>query len=174
MKNKINLIQGDITEIVVDAIVNAANSSLLGGSGVDGAIHRIGGKKILEECQKIKAKQGGCKVGNAVITTAGNLFAKYVIHTVGPRWIDGKHNESELLKQCYLNSFKLALENGVKSISFPNISTGVYKFPKDKAAEIAVNTIKNCIQNEIQIEKVNIVCHENENYQIYRTLLEKL
>ncbi|PIT41934.1 O-acetyl-ADP-ribose deacetylase [Snodgrassella alvi] len=174
MKNKINLIQGDITEIVVDAIVNAANSSLLGGSGVDGAIHRIGGKKILEECQKIKAKQGGCKVGNAVITTAGNLFAKYVIHTVGPRWIDGKHNESELLKQCYLNSFKLALENGVKSISFPNISTGVYKFPKDKAAEIAVNTIKNCIQNEIQIEKVNIVCYENENYQIYRTLLEKL
>ncbi|WP_367578611.1 O-acetyl-ADP-ribose deacetylase [Snodgrassella alvi] len=174
MKNKINLIQGDITEIVVDAIVNAANSSLLGGSGVDGAIHRIGGKKILEECQKIKAKQGGCKVGNAVITTAGNLFAKYVIHTVGPRWIDGKHNESELLKQCYLNSFKLALENGVKSISFPNISTGVYKFPKDKAAEIAVNTIKNCIQNEIQIEKVNIVCYENENYQIYHTLLEKL
>lgn len=174
MKNKINLIQGDITEIVVDAIVNAANNSLLGGSGVDGAIHRIGGKKILEECQKIKAKQGGCKVGNAVITTAGNLFAKYVIHTVGPRWIDGKHNESELLKQCYLNSFKLALENGVKSISFPNISTGVYKFPKDKAAEIAVNTIKNCIQNEIQIEKVNIVCYENENYQIYRTLLEKL
>lgn len=174
MKNKINLIQGDITEIVVDAIVNAANSSLLGGSGVDGAIHRIGGKKILEECQKIKAKQGGCKVGNAVITTAGNLFAKYVIHTVGPRWIDGKHNESELLRQCYLNSFKLALENGVKSISFPNISTGVYKFPKDKAAEIAVNTIKNCIQNEIQIEKVNIVCYENENYQIYRTLLEKL
>ena len=174
MKNKINLIQGDITEIVVDAIVNAANSSLLEGSGVDGAIHRIGGKKILEECQKIKAKQGGCKVGNAVITTAGNLFAKYVIHTVGPRWIDGKHNESELLKQCYLNSFKLALENGVKSISFPNISTGVYKFPKDKAAEIAVNTIKNCIQNEIQIEKVNIVCYENENYQIYRTLLEKL
>lgn len=171
MKNKIEIIQGDITKIPVDTIVNAANSSLLGGSGVDGAIHRAGGKKILDECQKIRAKQGGCKVGEAVITTAGNLPAKYVIHTVGPRWNDGSHKEVELLINCYINCFKLAYENGVTTISFPNISTGIYKFPKDKAAEIALQTIKNNLSNYPCIEKVNIVCYEVENYDIYRSIL---
>lgn len=171
MKNKIEIIQGDITKIAVDAIVNAANSSLLGGSGVDGSIHRVGGKKILEECQNIRAKQGGCKVGEAVITTAGNLPAKYVIHTVGPRWNGGNDREIELLKHCYLNCFRIAIANGVTTISFPNISTGIYKFPKDKAAQIALQIIEEKLTENLIIEKVNIVCYEVENYDIYRSIL---
>ena len=131
LKDKIELIKGDITKIAIDAIVNAANSSLLGGGGVDGAIHRSGGAAILEDCRKIVARQGGCKTGEAVISTAGNLPAKYVIHTVGPVWNEGKKNEDELLKNCYVNSLRLAVENNCKSIAFPNISTGIYKFPKD-------------------------------------------
>ncbi|GAA5107828.1 ADP-ribose-binding protein [Orbus sasakiae] len=172
MKSKIKIIQGDITKIAVDAIVNAANSSLLGGSGVDGAIHRVGGKQILEECQKIRARQGGCKVGDAVITSAGNLPAKYVIHTVGPRWNDGNNNEVNLLKNCYLNCFKLAYDNNVTTISFPNISTGIYKFPKNKAAEIALRIIKESLNKYLSIEKVNIVCYESDNYNIYCSLIE--
>ncbi|OCG38893.1 RNase III inhibitor [Gilliamella sp. Fer2-1] len=172
MKNKIEIIYGDITKITVDAIVNAANSSLLGGSGVDGAIHRIGGKQILEECQKIRSKQGGCKVGNAVITAAGNLPAEYVIHTVGPRWSGGNNNEVELLKNCYLNCFKLAYENNVKTISFPNISTGIYKFPKDQAAEIALQIIKSSLFKYHNLEKINIVCYEVDNYKIYCSLMQ--
>lgn len=171
MKNKIEIIHGDITNIAVDAIVNAANSSLLGGSGVDGAIHRTGGKKILEECQKIRAKQGGCKVGDAVITKAGYLPAKYVIHTVGPRWNGGNNNEFELLRNCYLNCFKLAHDNDLTTISFPNISTGIYKFPKNKAAEIALWTIKKNITLYPCIEKVNIVCYESDNFKIYCSMI---
>src|ERR1051325_2981416 len=138
----IKVIQGDITRIQVDAIVNAANSYLLGGGGVDGAIHRAGGDAILKECMEIRARQGGCKTGEAVITTAGKLPAKFVIHTVGPVWNGGKNNEEALLASAYSNSLKVAAENDVKTIAFPNISTGVYHFPKQKAAEIAVKTVK--------------------------------
>src|SRR5512133_985566 len=138
---KIELLQADITELVVDDIVNAANSSLLGGGGVDGAIHRKGGPAILEECIKIREKQGGCPTGEAVITTAGNMPSRSVIHTVGPIWRGGNNNEDELLRNCYLNSLKLAEENKLKTIAFPNISTGIYGFPKNRAAEIAIKTI---------------------------------
>lgn len=174
MNNKIEIIHGDITKIPVDMIVNAANSSLLGGSGVDGAIHRIGGKEILNACQKIRAKQGGCKVGEAVITTAGNLPAKYVIHTAGPRWNGGNNHEADNLKNCYLNSFIIANNNGATSISFPNVSTGVYNFPKKQAASIALKTIKDSLCLYHHIQKVNIVCFEIENYLIYKKLIESL
>lgn len=166
---KIELIRGDITKMEVDAIVNAANTSLLGGGGVDGAIHRAGGKSILEECQKIRNKQGGCKVGEAVITNAGNLLAKKVIHTVGPRWNNGESNEAEKLKSCYLNSLKLVEENKLKTIAFPNISTGIYKFPKLKAAEIAIETIQSFKSQ--QIEKIVFVCFDEENFQLYNERL---
>src|SRR5262249_12874794 len=127
MKTAISLRQGDITLTRADAIVNAANSSLMGGGGVDGAIHRAGGPEILEDCKKIVARQGGCKTGEAVITTAGRLPAKYVIHTVGPVWNGGNKDERKLLANCYSNSLNLALEYGLKTIAFPNISTGIYR-----------------------------------------------
>ncbi|KXJ04404.1 Macro domain-containing protein LIC-13295, partial [Exaiptasia diaphana] len=139
---KIELIHGDITTVECDAIVNAANSSLLGGGGVDGAIHRKGGSDILEECRMIRARQGKCHTGEAVITTAGNLPAKHVIHTVGPVWNGGNKNEEDNLKSCYLNSLVLAEKNGCKSIAFPGISTGIYKFPKELAADIAISTVR--------------------------------
>ncbi|AWK03384.1 O-acetyl-ADP-ribose deacetylase [Flavobacterium crocinum] len=167
----LELLKGDITELNVDAIVNAANTSLLGGGGVDGAIHRKGGKAILEECVQIRNKQGGCKTGEAVITTAGNLPSKYVIHTVGPVWNGDKEEKSKLLADCYKNSLNLAIQNGIKSIAFPNISTGIYHFPKYKAAEIAVNTIKDFDKSE-EIEKVIFVCFDDENYKIYQNILQ--
>ncbi len=167
----INLIKGDITKIKCDVIVNAANSSLLGGSGVDGAIHRAGGKKILEECQKIRNKQGGCKVGNAVITGGGNLFADKIIHAVGPNWSGGNNNEEDLLKKTYESCFKLAKDNNLKKIAFPNISTGIYKFPKKRAAEIAIEITLKYI-NKFSIESVIFVCFEEENYSIYKNLLK--
>ncbi|WP_286965680.1 O-acetyl-ADP-ribose deacetylase [Flavobacterium sp. UBA4854] len=167
---KIELLKADITEIQVDAIVNAANTSLLGGGGVDGAIHRKGGKAILDECVQIRNKQGGCKTGEAVITAAGNLPSKYVIHTVGPVWNGDKEEKSKLLADCYQNSLNLAVENGIKTIAFPNISTGIYHFPKDKAAEIAVRTVKDFDKSN-EIEKVIFVCFDDENYKIYKDLL---
>jgi len=167
------LIKGDITKIEVDAIVNAANTSLLGGGGVDGAIHKAGGKAILEDCQKIRSKQGGCKVGEAVITTAGKLPAKFVIHTVGPVWNNGKNNEENLLSLAYQNSLKLALENSIHSISFPNISTGIYKFPKTKAAKIAIQTVSDFLNTTDKIEKVIFVCFDEENYKIYSDLIKQ-
>jgi O-acetyl-ADP-ribose deacetylase (regulator of RNase III) len=139
--SRIKLLQGDITKMEVDAIVNAANSSLMGGGGVDGAIHRAGGPVILAECREIVARQGRCETGQAVITSGGNLPAKFVIHTVGPVWRGGNNNETNLLQNAYLNSLRLAVENGVETIAFPNISTGVYGFPKKKAAEIAIRTV---------------------------------
>lgn len=166
---KIELIKGDITKIKADAIVNAANSSLLGGGGVDGAIHRAGGKQILDECIEIRNKQGKCKTGEVVITTAGNLPAKYVIHTVGPVWNNDEVKSSELLANCYKNSLKLAESLDVKTIAFPNISTGVYRFPKELAGEIAVRQVQN-FQSEI-IEKVVFVCFDDENEMIYKRLL---
>ncbi|HJP64634.1 MAG TPA: O-acetyl-ADP-ribose deacetylase [Mucilaginibacter sp.] len=171
MDKRIELARGDITKLEVDAIVNAANTSLLGGGGVDGAIHRAGGKAILEECIKIRDKQGGCKVGEAVITTAGNMPAKYVIHTVGPVWSQSKTSADELLANAYRNSLKLAIENQVKTIAFPNISTGIYHFPKDKAAEIAIDTVKGFLSNYPQIDKVIFVCFDEDNFNIYEQLL---
>ncbi len=169
----INVIQGDITQIRVDAVVNAANTSLLGGGGVDGAIHRVGGREILEECMKIRAKQGGCGVGEAVITTAGKLPAQFVIHTVGPVWQDGNSQEDKLLTNAYSNSLKLAIENNVQTIAFPNISTGVYRFPKKRAAEIAIQTVINCLKNQTTIKEVIFVCFDRENFDIYDNLINK-
>ncbi len=168
----IQLIKGDITEVHADAIVNAANSSLLGGGGVDGAIHRKGGKAILEECIQIRNRQGGCPTGEAVHTTAGKLPAKYVIHTVGPVWNNGKNNEAVLLASCYRNSLKLADSLGVKTIAFPNISTGIYGYPKSRAAEVAIQTVKEYQHTQTTIEKVIFVCFDDENEQLYRQLIE--
>jgi O-acetyl-ADP-ribose deacetylase (regulator of RNase III) len=170
--DKIEIIQGDITKVKVDAIVNAANSSLLGGGGVDGAIHRAGGSSILDDCMKIRAKQGGCKTGEAVITGAGNLPAKYVIHTVGPVWNGGNKGEPEKLANCYLNSLRLAVKNNCKTVAFPNISTGVYGYPKDGAAKITFQTVADFLSDNEQIEKVIFVCFDEDNYRLY--CLEKL
>lgn len=169
MKPKIELIKGDITTLKTEAIVNAANSSLLGGGGVDGAIHRAGGKQILEECMQIRNRQGKCKTGEAVVTSGGNLSAKYIIHTVGPIWNNDVEKCSKLLADCYINSLKLAESLNVKSIAFPSISTGVYRFPKDLAAKIAVQEIQN-FESEV-IEKVIFVCFDDENVEIYEKLL---
>lgn len=171
---KLKAIKGDITKLNVDAIVNAANTSLMGGGGVDGAIHRAGGPQILEACRQIVAKQGGCKVGEAVITTAGNMPSKYVIHTVGPVWRGGANDEAQKLANCYINSLKLAVENNCKTIAFPNISTGVYHFPKEKAAKIAVETVSEFLQNNNNIEKVILVCFDNESFNITHSELKKL
>jgi O-acetyl-ADP-ribose deacetylase (regulator of RNase III) len=167
---KIELTKGDITKIEADVIVNAANSSLLGGGGVDGAIHRVGGKSILEDCIKIRNKQGKCKTGEAVVTTAGNLSAQYVIHTVGPIWNGDEETCSQLLANCYKNSLKLAESLEMKVIAFPNISTGVYRFPKALAGKIAVEMVRD-FKSDI-IEKVIFVCFDDENEAIYKELLE--
>lgn len=169
MKPDIELIKGDITKIEVDAVVNAANSSLLGGGGVDGAIHRAGGAVILEECKEIRNRQGKCKTGEAVVTSAGNLPAKYVIHTVGPIWNGNEQKSSQLLANCYRNSLQLAESLGVKTISFPNISTGVYRFPKELAAKIAIEEVQN-FKSDI-IEKVIFVCFDDENVEVYKKFL---
>ncbi len=171
--SSIKFLQADIAKLQVDAIVNAANSSLLGGGGVDGAIHRAGGKKILEECVAIRNKQGGCKTGEAVITTGGNLPAKYVIHTVGPVWNGGNNNEDQLLANAYKNSLQLAVEHHIKSIAFPNISTGVYHFPKQKAAQIAIDTVKEFIEASNAVEEIYFVCYDDENYKIYQSILSQ-
>ena len=171
MGTKITLLQGDITKIKADAIVNAANTSLLGGGGVDGAIHRAGGPAILEACQQIRAKQGGCDVGKAVITTAGLLPAKYVIHTVGPVWNGGNKGEPELLANCYRNSLQLAIDHAVKSIAFPNISTGIYRFPKPEAAAIAIKEVRQFAANDNSLEEIFFVCFDDENYELYKEML---
>ena len=165
------LFQGDITKIDTDIIVNAANSSLLGGGGVDGAIHRAGGKAILEECMKIRAAQGGCTTGQAVITTAGNLPAQYVIHTVGPVWNGGGRNEEALLANCYRNSLRLAVEKEARTIAFPGISTGIYHFPKEKAARIAVREVKAFLDQDASLAHVVLVVFDEESYRIYQSLL---
>ena len=171
MKEKIFLLKGDITRLEVDAIVNAANSSLMGGGGVDGAIHRAGGPAILEDCRKITAKQGSCKTGEAVITTAGNLPAKFVIHTVGPVWNNGNNNEAEKLSSCYRNSLQLAVKNNIQSIAFPNISTGIYGYPKKEAALTGIQTVSAFLQTNLAIQKVYFVCFDEENFSIYRDII---
>lgn len=168
---KLKVIQADITTMNVDAIVNAANSSLLGGSGVDGAIHRKGGLEILKECRQIVARQGTCKVGEAVITTAGNLPAKYIIHTVGPVWNQGGKDKEQLLANCYTNSLFLAQEYEIESIAFPNISTGIYRFPKKLAATIAIEAVSGFKKPET-LKEITFVCFEPENYEVYRKLVK--
>jgi O-acetyl-ADP-ribose deacetylase (regulator of RNase III) len=167
---KISLLKADITEIKTDAIVNAANSSLLGGGGVDGAIHRKGGPQILEDCKEIRQTCGECPPGQAVITRAGELPAKNVIHTVGPIWKGGDQNEADTLASCYRNSIQLALDNQLHRIAFPNISTGVYRFPKDQAAEIAIKTVQE-FEDHPDLEEVVFVCFDEENYNLYEGLL---
>lgn len=173
MSLPIQLLRGDITKVTVDAIVNAANSSLMGGGGVDGAIHRAGGPAILDECRKIVARQGSCKTGEAVITTGGNLPAKYVIHTVGPVWNGGKKDEAARLSSCYRNSLSLAEQHSLHSIAFPNISTGIYGYPKAAAAEIAVQTVVNWLKGTSTDIIVYFVCFDEENHQLYRDILDK-
>jgi O-acetyl-ADP-ribose deacetylase len=170
LDNIIEIIRGDITKIPADTIVNAANTSLLGGGGVDGAIHRVGGPAILEDCRKIIARQGGCKTGEAVITTAGNLPAKYVIHTVGPVWNGGKNQELEKLANCYKNSLMLARQHGCRTISFPNISTGIYKFPKVEAAKIALQTVRDYLVEHDVFERILFVCFDEENYTLLQAI----
>ncbi len=170
---KIDVTKGDITKVEVDAVVNAANSSLMGGGGVDGAIHRAGGPVILEECKKIVAKQGGCRTGQAVITTAGNLPAKFVIHTVGPIWNGGNNKEKEKLADCYRNSLQLAVDHHCKTIAFPNISTGVYRFPKEEAATIAVATVQGFLHGTDALEKVMFVCFDDENFGLIERELKR-
>ncbi len=159
--------QGDITKMATTAIVNAANSSLLGGGGVDGAIHRAGGPAILEECRKIRARQSGCKTGEAVITTGGRLPAQYVIHTVGPVWNGGHKGEPEQLATCYRNSLRLALENKLDSVAFPGISTGIYGYPKQDAAAIAVRGIRQWLAAHEWPREVLLVAFDQENKRLY-------
>jgi len=163
MNEKIKVVKGDITQLKVDAIVNAANSSLLGGGGVDGAIHRAAGPDLLEECRKLN----GCPTGQAKITRGYKLPAKYVIHTVGPVWNGGENKEDILLADCYKNSLSLAVEHHIKTIAFPAISTGVYRFPQDRAAEIATNTVKEFLEKNDEIDEVIFVCFDQKNYDLY-------
>jgi len=167
------LLQGDITQQDTDAIVNAANSTLLGGGGVDGAIHRAGGAEILEACKKIVAEIGRCPTGKAVITTAGRLRAKHVIHTVGPVWSGGKSGEPELLASAYHSSLVLAAENGVKTIAFPSISTGAYRFPIEKAAAIALDTVVDCAK-QLAFDEVRFVLFSADDLQTYVEALSRI
>jgi O-acetyl-ADP-ribose deacetylase len=165
--NRIELIRGDITRVNAEAIVNAANKSLLGGGGVDGAIHRAAGPGLLEECRQLK----GCATGDAKITSGYQLKARFVIHTVGPVWRGGEYGEAGLLEACYLSSLKLAALHEIISIAFPNISTGIYGYPKQAAAEIAVSTVMKWLDSQTKPEKVFFVLFDEENTGIYKSLL---
>lgn len=167
-KNRIDLVKGDITMLDVDAIVNAANSSLLGGGGVDGAIHKAAGPELYSECQELK----GCETGKAKITRGYNLKARHIIHTVGPVWYGGYKDEPELLASCYLSSLELARVNKIKTIAFPGISTGIYGFPKDLAALIAVNETKRFLNRHSYPEKVLFVAFNDDSFETYRKLLD--
>lgn len=167
---RIEIIDDDITRQRVDAIVNAANSSLLGGGGVDGAIHRAAGPQLLAECRTL----GGCPTGQARITKGYNLPAKYVIHTVGPVWEGGADNEDQLLENCYRNALKLAVEHDIHTIAFPSISTGIYGFPIARASRIAVKTVKAFLEQEQRIEKVIFVCFGQRDYQVYQETVQEM
>jgi O-acetyl-ADP-ribose deacetylase len=167
MPERIQVEKGDITKQKVDAIVNAANNSLLGGGGVDGAIHRAAGPELLEYNRRL----GGCATGEAKISPGFKLPAKYIIHTVGPIWTGGNNNEDKLLSNCYKNSLEMAVENDVKTIAFPAIGTGVYHFPQKRAAQIAVREIKGFLEKNDNMEKVIFVCFDDENYEVYKNIL---
>ncbi len=169
MNGTLEIIRGDITRSDADAIVNAANCSLLGGGGVDGAIHRAAGPDLLKECRTL----GGCKTGEAKITKGYDLKAKYVIHTPGPVWHGGGRNESALLESCYRNCLKLASENGCRTVDFPSISTGVYHFPVDQAADIAVRTILGYLDEHPEIERVRMVCFDEGTKSAYERALQQ-
>ncbi|MBK7378904.1 MAG: O-acetyl-ADP-ribose deacetylase [Ignavibacteriales bacterium] len=164
---KLEIVKGDITKLKVDAIVNAANSSLLGGGGVDGAIHRAAGPKLLEECRKLN----GCETGEAKITNGYNLPAKFVIHTVGPVWNGGEYYEDNLLESCYKNSLELAVENKIQTIAFPAISTGIYRFPLERATQIAIKIVKEFISTKPGITKVIFVCFDTKTESVYKKYL---
>ena len=166
MSNHIELLKGDITKMKADAIVNAANTTLLGGGGVDGAIHRAAGSKLLEECEAL----GGCETGEAKITKGYDLPARYVIHTVGPVWHGGTGKEDELLASCYRNSLELAKKHSLKTIAFPSISTGAYRFPIERAAKIALKTVDAFLQTNPDIlDKVTFVLFSDEDLKIYKS-----
>ncbi|MBX2892901.1 MAG: O-acetyl-ADP-ribose deacetylase [Saprospiraceae bacterium] len=174
MTTRLTLEQGDITKIAFDVIVNAANSSLLGGGGVDGAIHRAGGPKILEECMEIRASQGGCKTGEAVMTTGGSLPARFVIHTVGPVYSAHDPAMPTLLGNCYRNSLRLAVSYGLKTVAFPNISTGVYGYPKAAACEVALLAVRAFLsEHDGKLEEVRFVCFDEENFALYSERLSE-
>ena len=170
ISNRIEIVEGDITKQRVDAIVNAANSTLLGGGGVDGAIHRAAGPELLEECRAL----GGCPTGQAKITAGYKLPAKWVIHTVGPVWRDGGHGEEELLASCYRNSLALAEQKGARTIAFPSISTGAYGFPMDKAARIAVAELRNFLERNSSMEKVVLVCFGKSAFDVHREAVAEI
>lgn len=163
---RVEIVKGDITKQKVDAIINAANVTLLGGGGIDGAIHRAAGPKLLEECRTL----GGCKTGEAKITKGYNLSAKWVIYTVGPVWHGGNSNGDVLLASCYRESLKLALKNNIKTIAFPSISTGAYRFPVERAAKIATSEVKNFLEKDKTIEKVIFVCFDDTTFKVYEGL----
>jgi O-acetyl-ADP-ribose deacetylase (regulator of RNase III) len=169
--NRIEIVRGDITTLEVDALVNAANCDLAGGGGVDGAIHRAAGPKLMEECLRIRERQDGCPPGEAVITSGGNLKAKFVIHAVGPIWNGGNDGEHEILARAYRNSLVLAVSNSVSSIAFPNISTGIYGFPKIAAAEIAIREVKQFLKEDLSIQSLIFCCFDEENFEIYDEML---
>jgi O-acetyl-ADP-ribose deacetylase (regulator of RNase III) len=164
------VLQGDITRMAADAIVNAANEGLRGGGGVDGAIHRAGGPSIMEECRRI----GRCATGSAVITTAGRLPARHVIHTVGPVWQGGKHTESALLRSCYISSLQLAEDNSLKSVAFPSISTGVYGYPIDRASLVAIGAVLDYLSKATSIERVIFVLFSESDFRLYLSRMEEL
>ncbi|AGW89906.1 MULTISPECIES: O-acetyl-ADP-ribose deacetylase [Cupriavidus] len=167
----LQVVHGDITRMEVDAIVNAANSGLLGGGGVDGAIHGAGGPAIMEACRAIRDAQGGCPTGEAVITTGGRLPAPYVIHAVGPVWHGGGQGEDEQLANAYRNSIRLAAQHHLRRLAFPNISTGIYGFPRERAADVAIAAVREALAVTPEIEQVTFVCFDDENYRLYRERL---
>ena len=174
-QTKLTLVQGDITKQTTGAIVNAANSSLLGGGGVDGAIHRAGGPRILEQCKQIVAKQGRLPAGKAVITTGGNLPAKYVIHTVGPYWQGGTNNEAQVLASAYKESLKIAEAKKLTSISFPSISTGAYRYPLEQAAKVAVEAVISFLKEEVvSFREVRFVLFDARTYEAYQKVLQEM
>lgn len=168
----LQVVHGDITRMEVDAIVNAANSGLLGGGGVDGAIHGAGGPAIEAACRAIRDAQGGCPTGEAVMTTGGLLPAPYVIHAVGPVWHGGGQNEDELLASAYRNSIRLAGEHNLRTVAFPNISTGIYGFPRERAVDIAIAAVREALGRAPSIEQVTFVCFDDENFKLYRERLK--